>query len=205
MKILQGMLLYVQVQTPVENYNKDGKEYKVSVCVDEDCADEFDSLYPKQAAKKVKRTDFEKQYKVAPPEGTEKNLYVITLKKPAQFKDKETGEQKPIPEQYRPQVFQMVDGVKTNITQDVLPANGSYGKVSIEHFENNYGAIARLGNVMVTELIPYEKSAGGTQERGNEFDADDDNGGTVKVPPKAVAKAKAKSAPVNEGDLDEPF
>lgn len=208
MKTLSGMLVYCMVQQPSDCYDKaKGKEYKCGIVVDEDTADEFNELYPKQAAKKVKRSDFEKEYKVAPPEGSEKNLYVITLKKPAHYKDKETGELKEIAEAYRPRVLQWIDGEKTDITDTILPANGSIGKLSIEHFSNDYGNIARLKNVRVDELIVFERQSASTGERGSEFEdeADDGNGGVVKVPAKAKTAAKPKKV-AEEGSSDsDPF
>jgi hypothetical protein len=101
MKKLTGMLVYVQLDKSVPCYEKEkGKEWKAGVVVDEDTADAFAEIFNKQPARKVKRTEFESIYKVAPPEGTEKNLYVITLKKNDKLANGE-----PVPDKYRPRVF----------------------------------------------------------------------------------------------------
>ena len=82
MKKLTGMLVFVCLDKAVSCFDKEkGKEFKAGVVVDEDTADAFADIFAKQPAKKVKRSEFESIYKCEPPEGTEKNLYVITLKK----------------------------------------------------------------------------------------------------------------------------
>jgi hypothetical protein len=99
-------------------------------------------------------------------------------------------------------VFKREGNTKIDITFSVLPGNGSLGFLSIERYEGKMGAVARLKNVLVTNLVEYEKSSGTDYESGDEF-ADDDNGGSVKVPPSA--KAKPKAVPQLEDDSDSPF
>ena len=47
-----------------------------------------------------------------------------------------------------------------DVTQSVLPANGSKGKVSFEENSNDFGTFSRLKNVLVTEMIEYKKGGG---------------------------------------------
>ena len=155
--------------------------------VDEDTADAFAEIFAKQPAKKVKRAEFESIYKVAPPEGTEKNLYVITLKKNEKLANGED-----IPDKYRPRVFLQEGNTRKDITFSTLVGNGSYGTISIDRYDNDYGSSARLQNILVTDLIEYERK-GSDYESGSEFDddnADDGEGNNVKVPASAKAKAK---------------
>jgi len=197
---LKGMIVYCMLDKPNPCYDAEkGFEYKCGVVVSEDEADAFAEKYPKQAARKVKRADFEGIYKVAPPEGTEKNLYIITLKKNAHYKDKNTGENTPIPPKYRPRVLRKEGSTLVDLTNTVKPANGSYGIVSFDEGETRYGPVARLRNVLIEELIEYE--GGEEYNPGDEFA--DDGEGEVKVPAKAIQKAKAKatSKPVEEDDL----
>lgn len=199
MKKLTGMLVFVQLQKAVPCYDKEkGTEYKAGIVVDEDTADAFAEIYPKQAAKKVKRTEFEKIYKVAPPEGTEKNLYVVTLKKNSKLANGND-----IPDKYRPRVFEQVEGSRLDVTYTKLPANGSHGTVSINHYENDYGTHARLMNILVTDMIEYE--GGDEYETGSEFDDGDGDEAEQEAPkqapkkaataPAAKAEAPAKAAP----------
>ena len=202
MKTLEGMLVYVMLHQATPCYDKEkGTEWKAGVVVDEDTADAFAEIYAKQPARKVKRTEFKDVYKCDPPEGSEKNLYVITLKKNTHLANKE-----PVPDKYKPRVFEQVKGTLVDITETKLPANGSYGAISIDHYENSFGASARLKNVKVTSLIEFERSES-TYQPGAEFDsADDGNGGTVVVPAKAKTPAKPAKKVVEETDSSEdPF
>lgn len=189
---LTGMLVFVTMQQGVPCFDKTkGHEWKAGVVVDEDTADAFAEIYPKQAAKKVKRVDFEKTYKVAPPEGDEKNLYVITLKRNTKLANGQD-----IPEKYRPRVYERQGSSRVDVTMTKLPANGSYGTISIDHYESaEYGASARLKNLLVTEMIEYE---GNDYNPGDEFD---DEG---EASTKTETKAKVKSAPVKDEFEDAP-
>ena len=91
-----------------------------------------------------------------------------------------------------------------------LVANGSEGQISVDHDDAKMGPVARLKNVKVDTLIEYVKPEGSGYESGDEFStADDDDGGTVKVPAKAktATAPKGKKPPVDdEGDSDQsPF
>lgn len=207
MKKLTGMLVYVCLDKAVPCYDKEkGKEWKVGVVVDEDTADEFAAIFAKQPARKVKRSEFESIYKVAPPEGNEKNLYVITLKK-----NEKLANGQPVPDLYRPKVFLQTSKGRDEITTSKLVGNGSYGTLSIDRYDNDYGSSARLQNVLVTELVEYERGTG--YEAGSEFDddnADDGEGNNVRVPAKAKAKPESKAAkpaakakPVVEDEFDD--
>lgn len=193
MKKLSGMLVFVQVDKAVPCYDKEkGKEFKAGVVVDEDTADAFAELFSKQPARKVKRSEFESIYKVEPPEGTEKNLYVITLKK-----NENLANGNPVPDLYRPKVFLQTTKGRDEITTSKLVGNGSYGTLSIDRYDNEYGSSARLQNVLVTDLVEYERSSN-VYQSGSEFDddnADDGEGNNVKVPASAKGKPKADAKP----------
>lgn len=215
MKKLTGMLVFVCLDKAVPCFDKEkGKEFKAGVVVDEDTADAFAAIFAKQPAKKVKRSEFESIYKCEPPEGTEKNLYVITLKKNEKLANGED-----IPDKYRPRVFLQEGNTRKDITFSTLVGNGSYGTISIDRYDNDYGSAARLQNILVTDLIEYERT-GSNYEAGSEFDddnADDGEGNNVKVPASAKGKPKAdakpaakpktppKATPKDEFDDDIPF
>jgi hypothetical protein len=52
----------------------------------------------------------------------------------------------------------------------VLPANGSKGVLAVEHYDGKMGPVARLKNVLVTDLIPYE---GGSGDSSTGFEDDE--------------------------------
>ena len=216
---ISGMLVYVQLNEPVKAYVKPGApkkpdEWKASVVLtDEDFVDELEeygkSLDTMLSIKKVKTTDFETKYKVKPPEGAGKNVWVFTLRKSVELG--KTG--KPVPDLYKPKAFQKVKNTMVDITHSKLVGNGSYGTISVDKFERTAGGASLfLKNILVKDLVEYVKSES-DYESGSEFDeADDGNGGSVKVPEKAkAAKAVAKAKPQQEdtpqdGDDDsDPF
>ena len=152
---IEGTLVFVSIQTPQTKYQSTEKEYKAGVVVDEDTADAWNEMFPKQAAKVVKTSDFKDTYKIDAPFPNEKKQYVITLKKPAQYADGS-----PLPKLYQPRVL-LADGKQAiDVTDTMLPANGSKGKISFESRENSYGTFAKLRNVLVTDMIEYKKGGG---------------------------------------------
>jgi hypothetical protein len=192
---LEGMLVYVMLDKPVDCFDKSkGQEFKAGVVVDEDTADAFAEKFPKQAARKIKRSDFEEICKVAPPDGTEKNMYIITLKRNSKITDKKTGEKVDLPAKWRPRLFQKQGNALVDLTNTTLAGNGSYGVISFEEGQTQYGVVARLKNVLVTDLVEYIRPAGNTYEAGDEFS---------DAPAKAAEKkpaGKAKTKPAVEDD-----
>jgi hypothetical protein len=216
MNKLTGTLLYVQLNKPVKAYVKAGEdkkpdEWKASVAiVDEDIVDQFEdyakSIDAKVSVKKVKTAEFEAVYKTAPPEGAGKNIWVVTFRKSTELG--KTG--KPVPDLYRPKVFEKVKNTLVDVTNTKLPANGSIGSISIDAFTRNNGTSSLyLKNVLVTEMIEYvpEEGSASDYNPGDEFG--DDDAPAPKVAEKAEAKpaakpaAKAKAKPVADDDMDD--
>ena len=152
---IEGTLVFVTIQAPQTKYQSTDKEFKVGIVVDEDTADSWNERFPKQTAKVVKTSDFKETYKIDPVFPDAKKQYVITIKKPASYKDGT-----PLPSQYLPKVLVQDGKAAIDVTQTVLPANGSKGKVSFEENSNDFGTFSRLKNVLVTEMIEYKKGGG---------------------------------------------
>ena len=208
-----GTLLYVQLQEPVKAYVKPGApakpdEWKASICLtDEDYVDALEDyareLDTQISLKKVKSAEFEEKYKIPPPEGAGKNVWVLTFRKSVELG--KTG--KPVPPQFHPKVYLKEGKVLKDITATTLVANGSLGAISVDRFDRSAGGSSLyLKNVLVTDLIEYEAKAS-DYKAGSEFEdeADDGNGGTVKVPAKAKTAAKPKKVVEESVDQDEPF
>jgi hypothetical protein len=197
---LNGTLVFVQMQKPTDCYVAEkGKEWKASIVVDEETADLWDEAYPKQSAKAVKNDQFEAIYRIPPVYVDQRKQHIITLRKNTVLANGE-----PVPSKYVPKVLQKQGNTLVDITNSILPANGSTGVVSVDHYEGKMGPVARLKNVLVKELIEYEGNSGAEYNPGDEFDnADDGSGGVVKVPAKA-AKAKVKPKVEDDDELS-PF
>lgn len=219
MNKLSGVLLYVCVNRPAPSYQEPGTpkkpdEWKASVAItDKSVIKEFkkyaQSIDAAVSIKEVDTVDFEELYKVAPPEDAGDEIWVVTFRKSTELG--KTG--KPVPDLYKPKVFEKVGKTLVDVTNSKLPGNGSLGTISTEVFtrKNNTSSIY-LKNVLVTDMIEYVPAESGEDyEPGSEFD-DDTDAAPAKAPAKAKApaaapKAKAKAKPaVEEADDDsDPF
>lgn len=212
MQKLTGMLLYVSLNKPQKAYVKAGEptkpdEWKASVAItDEDVVDEYEEfakgIDAKTSIKKVKTTEFEGIYKVAPPEDAGKNIWVVTLRKSTQLG--KTG--KEVPDLYKPKVFEKVGKALVDVTNSKLPANGSYGSISIDKFERTNGtASLYLKNVLVTQMIEYVAESGPEYEPGSEFDdepkAEAAPASKAKAEVKPKARAKVEVAVEDEDEI----
>ena len=174
---IEGMILYASIRDAVEAYQKPGtppkcKEWKVSVVLtDEDYVDNLEDWAKKNdvklSLKKVKTAEFEGYYKVAPPEDAAKSVWVWTLRKSVELG--KTG--KPVPDKYKPKVYQRKGATLVDITATVLVGNGSIGVVSTDLFvRNNGSASIYLKNVLVKDLVEYIKEeSGSSYVEGSEF------------------------------------
>lgn len=207
--MLTGTLVYVQVQQPKPCYEESkGHEWKASIVVSEDDAEQWDESYPKQTAKQVKTSDFLNSYKIPAPFPNQRKQFVITVRKNTKL-----GNGDPVPQKYQPKVFEKIGSKITDVTKEKLPANGSIGQISIESFEGKMGVFVRLKNVLVTEMIEYKKDNDGS---GSEFGMEVDQGtssgdefssvsGSVNTTPAKVATLPKKVVPESavEDDMDD--
>ena len=189
---IEGTLVFVTVQTPQTKYQSTDKEFKVGIVVDEDTADSWNERFPKQTAKVVKTSDFKETYKIDPVFPDEKKQYVITIKKPASYKDG-----KELPEMYRPKVLLQEGKTAIDVTKTTLPANGSKGKVSFEENNNDFGTFSRLRNVLVTEMIEYKK---GGSNVGDDFGLEVQGASDFDEQPTNESKT-FKNTDEEEGDI----
>ena len=189
---IEGTLVFVTVQTPQTKYQSTDKEFKVGIVVDEDTADSWNERFPKQTAKVVKTSDFKETYKIDPVFPDEKKQYVITIKKPASYKDG-----KELPEMYRPKVLLQDGNTAIDVTKTTLPANGSKGKVSFEENNNDFGTFSRLRNVLVTEMIEYKK---GGSNVGDDFGLEVQRASDLDEQPTNESKT-FKNTDEEEGDI----
>jgi hypothetical protein len=148
---LKGTLLYVSLQKPVKCYEQEkGLEWKASIVVDEDTADLWEELYNKQPAKRIKTEDFEATYKIPAPFPNERKQFIVTLRKNTLL-----ANGNPVPDIYQPKVIMSEDGEYKDVTSSVLVGNGSIGEISVDHYDAKLGAVARLKNILVTDLVEY--------------------------------------------------
>lgn len=199
--MLTGTLVYVQVDKAKQCYEESkGFEWKASIVISEDDAENWDEIYPKQTAKQVKTSDFENLYKVPAPFADQRKQFIVTVRKNTKL-----GNGNPVPEKYQPKVFEKIGAKITDVTKEKLPANGSVGQISVETFEGKMGVFARLKNVLVTEMIEYKKDSGVEgSEFGIEVDQGTSSGDEFSSPASAkVATPAKKVVPKPAVDLDD--
>jgi len=200
---IEGTFIYAKVGQPDNKYQSTDKEWSIEVIVDEDTAEAWDDQFKKQAAKKIKVSDFEAKYKIPCPIEGVKNVYGIKLKRQA------SKDGVAVDDSFRPKVFvDDSEGNRTEIGQSRLIANGSYGKVSYYISMSDFGTFARLQNVLMEEdkFIEYQSSGGG--KAGDEFGAKPVK---TEAPREEVLKARpeksktVKAPPVDEDSDTAPF
>ena len=209
MKKIEGTLVYVQVQEPVKAFVKAGvapkpDEWKAGVVItDKAVKKEYEkfakSLDTLVSIKEVESIEFEEKYKCDLPEGAGDEVWVVTLRKSTELG--KTG--KPVPEMYKPKVFEKQGKLIVDITNSKLVANGSKGALSLDVFEKSTGGGSIfLKNVLVTELIEYVKPESNEGEAGSEF-LDDEPAEQPKVAPKTTAPAKPAAKPGKKPVFDD--
>lgn len=164
LNVLEGVTFhYVKIKTPSNKYlSESDREYSVDVHVDKATAKAWNKAFPKQKAKEVDYEVFVDKFGAENAIGDEEQ-YFIKLKKDAQFKDKETGETKPIPDRFRPRAFEAdSEGNMTDITFTKLVGGGSKGAALFEVTTNSFGTFAKLVGIRVDEIV--EVNSDGTDK-----------------------------------------
>ena len=154
-QVIEGVnFFYVKLNKPSLKYqSQTDKEFSVTVQVDKATKTLWNKTFQKQKCKELEYDDFCEKYGVEYAIGNEEQ-YLLTLKKPANYKDKETGQLKDIPDAYRPRA--LIDdgnGELEDVTFTKLIGNGSKGVVQYEVNSNDYGTFAKLLAIRVDELV----------------------------------------------------
>jgi hypothetical protein len=159
--IMDATFVYVCVQEAKTKYGKkDEYEYSTGLVVDEDTYDAFAAEFPKNVSNSsiVKTEAFKERFCIDPVYPEAKKQYVIVLKAP---RDDFNGV--PIPDDAfkRPKVYvPSGNNSVSEITLKTLVANGSKGDVNfwVSH-SKEFGSFPKLHELLVKELIVYEKKA----------------------------------------------
>lgn len=159
-QLLGCTLCYGKIDQPRLKYeSEDRYEYSVDVVVDQEMADELEMLFPKNKIKKVRTSDFEGIFKIAPPLPSEKFQYVFKAKDNAQYLDKGTGKLVMKSMDMRPRVGRVEDGKVVPMTTEKF-SNGSVGDVYIKKIESSrWGDLAYLDGVILHKFIPFESQS----------------------------------------------
>jgi len=181
-KIKNGVFAYCKLHYADFKYeSKTEKEYGVDFIVDKATAKAFKKKFPKNKVREVDTPDFEGIYKIPAPFPEQDEQFVLKLRARAQLaRDNadaglKAGDMVPYSWSNRPKAYEMEDGKVRDITMDEnkIPANGSKGHLSYTVLENTYGSFIQLGNILITDLIPYAPKAKATSNEWGEIIQDE--------------------------------
>ena len=149
---------WTKIQKPSLKYqSQTEKEFVVDVLVDKATAKAWGKEFPKQKAKEIDNDDFNEKFGAEHAIEGQDEQFIIRLKKGATYKDKETGDIKDIPEQYRPRVFLADENDELeDVTFTTLVGNGSKGVVQFDVNTNSYGTFAQLSAIKVDTLVSVD-------------------------------------------------
>ena len=156
------VLFYPKIKTASFKYqSQTEKEWAVTAIVDKKIKAAWNKAFPKQKVKEIEYDEFVEKHG-AEYAISDEEQYVLTLKKAAQYQDKETKEFLPLPDKYRPRAFMdNGSGELVDITFTHLIGNGSKGVVQFEVNENSFGTFAKLAAIRVDDLVVVEQSGEG--------------------------------------------
>lgn len=163
MAVLENVVFaYVKIQQPAQKYETEGKEnteWTVDCIVSEKAAKEWKKKFRKQAPKEFDNEQFKEIFKIDPPYPDQDEQYVIKLKKPTHYEDKESGKMKPLDPKMRAKVFENINPEGNpklvDVTKRKLIQNGSEGVVLYDVLDNKYGTFAKLKAIRVDKLLEY--------------------------------------------------
>lgn len=146
-------LYYTSIQTPRNKYESELKHFTTTVVMDKSTSTAFSKQFPKKKVNPIANDDFIEKYKTDVPFPESPIQYVMNL---AQDELKKDGT--PMPDFLRPRaLLETLDGQIYDITEKKLIGNGSRGDVQYSWYTTSFGPAVRLGNVVVKNLVEYER------------------------------------------------
>ena len=141
-------------------YESARKEYKTTVAVSEDVADQWDEIFSKQPSQKWANNKFIENFKLGDaselPFPKEKKQFTIKVTQRAQKKDGEAIDPRSVPKVLKVEGKKGIDiGKRTNV------GNGSKGTLIVRVLSNDYGTFSYLDTMAITDLVEYEGGGNG--------------------------------------------
>lgn len=147
------------------SYEKARKEYKTTIAVNEDVADQWDEIFSKQPSQKWANAKFMENYKLEDaselPFPDEKKQFTIKVTQKAQKKDGS-----PIDPRSVPKVLKVEGKKGVDIGRKVNVGNGSKGTLIVRVLSNDYGTFSYLDTMAIMHLVEYEDSGNGAISKG---------------------------------------
>lgn len=148
-------MYYTAIQTPKNKYQSELRQYSVTIVLDKAQATAFSKEFPKKKVNPIGNDEFIEKYKTDVPFPESPIQYVTSL---AQDELKKDGT--PMPDFLRPRaLLEDKSGQIYDITETHLIGNGSRGDVHYSWYTTSFGKTVRLSNVVVKQLVKYERPA----------------------------------------------
>lgn len=151
---IKGFLYYTNIQEPVNKYESDEKEWKVSVAVDEATNKRIQKEI-KSKPKMIPNDEFYDKFKSEVPYPESPIQYVYNIKRSVIKSNGEPTEEKNYPKV----LLEDKSGALYDITDRYKVGNGSEGEVHFYISDTRYGRYPGLTSVKVTKLVEF-KNAG---------------------------------------------
>lgn len=140
-------------------FDKARKEYKTTIAVDEETADQWDEIFSKQPSQKHSNAKFVENFKLDDesqlPNPGEKKQFTIKVTQKAQTKDGDPINPKSVPKVLK---IEGKKGVEIGRSHNV--GNGSKGTLIVRVLSNDWGTFSYLDTVAITSLVEYEDDNG---------------------------------------------
>lgn len=150
----------LSIRFPEKKYQSDEMIYRAECIMDKKDWKELKKQFKKGSFDTIDNDVFESRLKFAPPFEDEDEQYVARFSAKTTFKDKKTGEQKPLEDtmELRPKTYEvMSDGSEVDITNSKYVNNGSKGSIVVAVSDTSFGTMAYLKSVHLTEVNEYIK------------------------------------------------
>ena len=165
MATIKGYIHYCQIKNPGLKWESTEKHWSVQVEVTEKDMKAFKKQCPasKDAIKEYTTAEFKKQFKCDPqasPADSDEH-YVIRIKQDCKINGKPFANPPKV-------VMKNAKGKLENITQTTDVGNGSEGVVQFNIYESKKWKTksAKLANVRIDKLVPYESNSSDLSELG---------------------------------------
>lgn len=150
----------LSIRFPEKKYQSDEMIYRAECVIDKKDWKELKKQFKKGSFDTIDNDEFEGRLKFKPPFEDEDEQHVARFSAKTTFKDKKTGEQKPLEDsmELRPKVYEvMPDGSEVDITKSKYCNNGSKGHIVVAVSDTSFGTMAYLKSVHLTEVNEYIK------------------------------------------------
>lgn len=150
----------LSIRYPEQKYQSEEKIFRAETILNKKDWKELKSTFKKGSFSEIDTAEFEGRLKFAPPYPDQDEQYVARFSAKTTYKDKTTGEQKPLEDgmELRPKIFEVLpDGSEVDVTSLKYINNGSKGSIVISTSETSFGMMAYLKSVHLTEINEYIK------------------------------------------------